>query len=78
MDVENARPGLDLIFCIDISGSMSGDKLKLVKETLIFVIDQLDETDRVCLITFDDWAEVNAKLNSMTNKNKDQYKGIIS
>jgi len=28
VDVDKVRPGLDLIFCIDISSSMSGVKLK--------------------------------------------------
>lgn len=27
VDVNDVRPGLDVVFCVDISGSMSGNKL---------------------------------------------------
>jgi len=57
---------LDLILCIDISGSMSGQKLQMVKETLIFILDQLNDEDRVSLVAFDDQVDILAKLNSMT------------
>jgi Mg-chelatase subunit ChlD len=50
----NQRVGIDLICAIDISGSMLfDDKLLLVKRTLQFVVTQLRETDRLCIITFD-------------------------
>ena len=35
-----SRPSVDIVAVIDKSGSMSGVKLDLVKETLLFVIDQ--------------------------------------
>ena len=66
MDVDEAKPGLDLILCIDISSSMSGQKLQMVKETLIFILDQLNDEDRVSLVAFDDKVDILAKLNSMT------------
>jgi len=66
VDVDEAKPGLDLILCIDISGSMSGQKLQMVKETLIFILDQLNDEDRVSLVAFDDQVDILAKLNSMT------------
>lgn len=66
MDVDEAKPGLDLILCIDISSSMSGQKLQMVKETLIFILDQLNDEDRVSLVAFDDKVDILAKFNSMT------------
>lgn len=36
--------------CIDISGSMSGDKIKMVRETLLFIIDELKDIDRLSLV----------------------------
>jgi len=30
---------------VDVSGSMSGDKIRLVIDTLLFIIDQLQEYD---------------------------------
>eukprot|EP00118_Oscarella_pearsei_P016617 m.160683 g.160683 ORF g.160683 m.160683 type:complete len:582 (+) comp38777_c0_seq15:74-1819(+) len=47
------RAAIDLVAVIDKSGSMSGEKIKLVKETLHFVVDQLKETDRLGLVTYD-------------------------
>jgi len=66
VDVDEAKPGLDLILCIDISSSMSGQKLQMVKETLIFILDQLNDEDRVSLVAFDDKVDILAKFNSMT------------
>ena len=45
---------------------MSGQKLQMVKETLIFILDQLNDEDRVSLVAFDDKVDILAKLNSMT------------
>lgn len=76
MNVTN-RPGLDLIICIDISRSMTGTKLKKVKETLIFMLEQLDQGDRVALISFDDNTEVLAELNPISQDNREDYVHII-
>ncbi len=35
-----SRASVDIVAVIDKSGSMSGEKIKLVRETLLFVIDQ--------------------------------------
>lgn len=37
---EETRPPIDLVAVIDKSGSMAGEKLKLVKKTLEFIIAQ--------------------------------------
>ena len=36
----SARASVDIVAVIDKSGSMSGQKIALVRETLLFVIDQ--------------------------------------
>lgn len=51
--MESNRPALDLVMCIDVSGSMSGDKIAMVKDTLLFVVDELKEFDRMSLLEFD-------------------------
>ena len=35
-----SRASVDIVAVIDKSGSMSGEKIKLVRKTLLFVIDQ--------------------------------------
>lgn len=71
VEVQNNRPQLDLIFCVDISGSMSGKKLEQVKDSLDFILSELNEGDRVCLLTFDDHVEILANLNPITKANRD-------
>ena len=36
------RASVDIVAVIDKSGSMSGEKIKLVRKTLLFVIDQCE------------------------------------
>ena len=45
--------GNNLVFLIDVSGSMaSNDKLPLLKKTFSYLISQLDENDRVSIVTY--------------------------
>jgi uncharacterized protein YegL len=50
--VESERKGMDLVCVVDVSGSMSGGKLELVKETLNFMLSKLTIRDRVALVSF--------------------------
>lgn len=47
---EMTRPPIDLICVIDRSGSMSGEKIALVRKTLNLLLEFLGEKDRLCLI----------------------------
>ena len=60
------RAGIDLIVVIDVSGSMRGTKIALVKDTLYFMISQLKEYDRLSFITFNEKVALETKLNPMT------------
>lgn len=45
--------GNNLVFLIDVSGSMSSsDKLPLLKKTFSYLVSQLDENDRVSIVTY--------------------------
>ena len=47
------RPASNLVFLIDVSGSMEGtNRLGLIKRSLFYLTDQLDERDRITLITY--------------------------
>ena len=50
---EYQRAGVDIIFVIDVSSSMSGNKINLVKKTLEFMLTQLTEIDRISIAKFD-------------------------
>lgn len=47
------RPKTNLVFLIDVSGSMSSaNKLPLVKESLTLLVNELDERDRVAIVVY--------------------------
>ena len=62
---------VDLICVIDVSGSMSGEKLYQVKESLKILLSLMDEKDRLCLILFESDAENYFNLSFLTKKNKE-------
>jgi secreted protein with Ig-like and vWFA domain len=49
----DARPAGNLVFLVDVSGSMdAADKLPLVKQALLMLVDELTENDRVAIVTY--------------------------
>ena len=64
------RVGVDIVCVIDISGSMSGEKIEMVTKTLNFMIAQLSEIDRLCIIEFNNRAQKLMPLTVMNNKGK--------
>lgn len=50
---QNARPASNLVFLIDVSGSMqSPDKLPMLKRSMKTLINSLDERDRVGMVVY--------------------------
>jgi Mg-chelatase subunit ChlD len=69
---QEERPAVDIVPVLDVSGSMSGSKLKLAIETLRFIIRNLKATDRFGLVTFDSSVTKVADLMPMTQANKEK------
>jgi hypothetical protein len=65
-----ARAPLDLITVLDVSSSMKGQKLELLKQAMCFVIDQLGPTDRLSIVTFADDASRLTRLSRMSDWGK--------
>lgn len=72
------RKNVNLVAVIDVSGSMSGEPLRLVREALDFVVTQLKDGDHLALVTFGDHAKLLLPLLNMDDAGKTQATRIIS
>ena len=61
---------LDLICVIDHSGSMNGEKIKLVKNAFTYLFKYLGDLDRISIVIFDDKATRLVPLLRTTELNK--------
>lgn len=75
---EEERAGVDIVCCIDVSGSMSGQKIALVKQTLQHVVRELSKQDQFGVVIFSDHAEVRLPLVCMDNEGKETAKRVIA
>lgn len=65
------RPSSNLVFLIDVSGSMQADnKLPLLKEGLRMLVSQLSEKDRVAIVVYADTSRVALPSTSSDQKAK--------
>jgi uncharacterized protein YegL len=64
------RAPIDLVTVIDRSGSMEGEKLSLVLDTLSFVIRQLQSKDKLSVVTYDDKVATVLPLMPMNSTGK--------
>jgi Ca-activated chloride channel family protein len=56
MDAQGAMPK-DIVFVIDRSGSMAGEKIEQAKNALQYILGRLGESDRFAIVSFDDIIE---------------------
>jgi Ca-activated chloride channel homolog len=71
------RPPLDLAIVIDRSGSMRGDKVVSVKQAALELIDKLERTDRVTLVTYASDVVVHDKRLPMDGPGREAIKEKI-
>ena len=62
--------GVDLICIVDVSGSMEGNKIELVKDSLKYLVNLMNEQDNMVLIIFSHYVEVISEFTKMTSENK--------
>ena len=75
---EEKRVNADLICVIDISGSMQGEKIELVKESLKILVEMMEPKDRIALVLFDQQSKLLYDLNFLDEKNKKQVINLIN
>ena len=76
-DTNNTGGSRDVVFVLDTSGSMHGDRLNGAKDGLKRVVDTLDETTRVSLITFDNHSHIHTRLQVMNVDRKAALKARL-
>ncbi len=52
-ELDELHVPIDLICVVDKSGSMQGEKISLLKETLTYIVEQMGVLDRLAIILFD-------------------------
>ena len=68
---------LKLVASIDLSGSMAGEKLRLMKLALKFMVQELSDKDEFALISFNSTASVIRNLKKMTPGEKQRLDSRI-
>jgi len=66
---DQARVPMNLVLCVDISGSMSSS-MELLRQTLTYVVGQMTPQDHLGIVTFESNVAVLAPLQAMTPGNK--------
>ncbi|GFZ13122.1 zinc finger (C3HC4-type RING finger) family protein [Actinidia rufa] len=79
---QNSRASIDLVAVLDVSGSMAGTKLALLKRAMGFVIQHLGPSDRLSVIAFSSTARRLFPLHRMTDAGRQEalqaVNGLIS
>ncbi|KAL6199903.1 hypothetical protein ACLB2K_029685 [Fragaria x ananassa] len=69
---QNSRASVDLVTILDVSGSMAGTKLALLKRAMGFVVQNLGPSDRLSVIAFSSTARRLFPLRRMTDTGRQQ------
>jgi Ca-activated chloride channel family protein len=77
MDISfEEAPANNLVFLIDVSGSMSyEDKLPMIKESIKILVENMREEDTVSIVTYSSSAEI--KLNPTNGLNKEEIIAVV-
>lgn len=65
-----SQASLDLVCVIDCSGSMNGFKLTQVQQSLVYLMEMLQPTDRLAIVAFNSQAAILNSLRLVTKENK--------
>ncbi|XP_062209842.1 E3 ubiquitin-protein ligase WAV3-like [Phragmites australis] len=74
----SSRAPLDLVTVLDVSGSMAGTKIALLKQAMSFVIQTLGPNDRLSVVAFSSTAQRLFPLRRMTLTGRQQALQAVS
>ena len=69
-EIKEKNSNVELICVIDVSGSMKGQKIQLVKQSLKVLLEMMGENDKLGLVLFNHQSEKLLDLTYTTNENK--------
>ncbi|MCL7050821.1 hypothetical protein MKW94_013596 [Papaver nudicaule] len=75
---QTCRAPIDLVAVLDVSGSMTGTKIQLLKRAMGFVIDNLGPSDRLSVISFSSNARRLFPLLLMTDSGKQHAQEAVN
>lgn len=85
VEKDGERVPLNISLVVDRSGSMSGKKIEFVKKATNFVVENLNATDQLSIVQYDDRIEVVSPAQAVKNKkhiqslvNKIQARGMTN
>eukprot|EP00418_Pyrodinium_bahamense_P091635 CAMPEP_0179049292 /NCGR_PEP_ID=MMETSP0796-20121207/20137_1 /TAXON_ID=73915 /ORGANISM="Pyrodinium bahamense, Strain pbaha01" /LENGTH=262 /DNA_ID=CAMNT_0020745763 /DNA_START=106 /DNA_END=890 /DNA_ORIENTATION=- len=71
------RSPMDITCVLDVSGSMQGDKVQLVKDAMFTVVEEMQPGDRLSIVSFNHDAERHTRLARMTVEGKDEARQAV-
>jgi Ca-activated chloride channel family protein len=77
LDAAAPRPPVCVIPVVDVSGSMSGEKLHFAKQSVMKLVDHLAPGDFCGVVVFSTQVETLAPPAEMTQAHKDELKGLV-
>lgn len=77
LDWVTKRPQIAILPVVDLSGSMQGPKLDYAKQSVIKLVEHLQDGDYAGLVTFDNRAKVVVKPQRITAQVKDALKKAV-
>lgn len=66
------RQPMDIVCVLDVSGSMSGEKIQHVQQATRFIIDQANQKDRLSIVAFNSTACRVLRLRKMNSEGKNE------
>jgi Ca-activated chloride channel homolog len=79
VEESNAAIAKDLVFVLDTSGSMSGEKIVQAKEALNFVLHNLNPEDRFAVVSFSDYPRAHSnKLLAVSQETRTDVTDWVS